>query len=119
MYKYMLKHQKMVMEKLNSTNSIEELEKLLIFHNRQIEWMQHERLAHLIVTLFVSAVDIFLFYMIFSGKAFSLPLVIVFLILIILTFFYFVHYYRLENGVQKWYGISNSIQEKINSLQHK
>lgn len=108
----------MVMEKLNSTDSIEELEKLLILHNRQIEWMQHERLIHLIVTLFVSVVDIFIFYIIFSGKIISNPLIAAFLILIVLTFFYFLHYYRLENGVQKWYVISNSIQEKIDKLQH-
>lgn len=104
------------MDKLNSSNSIEELEKLLEFNNRQIQWMQHERLIHLIVTLFVSSVDIFIFYIIISGQIISDALVAGFFILLLLTFFYFVHYYRLENGVQRWYKISNSIQDKIDSI---
>jgi hypothetical protein len=115
----MLQHQEIVMRKLNSTATVQELEGLLIFHNRQIEWMQHERLIHLIVTLFTSAADLFLFYIILAKGVFSNVLTIGLLILLVLTLFYFIHYYRLENGVQKWYKLSNSIQEKIDSIKYQ
>jgi len=75
----------------------------LLFHLTQIGFLQHERLVHLIVMLFVIfcaltfmalflLLDIFLF-------------LIIFIMLLILTIFYILHYYKLENTVIKWYFI--------------
>ena len=69
----------------------------------QIKHFQHERLIHLIVTVFVGIVSILIF-----GFALILEntyLMILFLILLCLFIPYIFHYYYLENGVQKLYKI--------------
>ena len=69
----------------------------------QIKLFQHERLIHLIVTVFVGIVSILIF-----GFALILEntyLMILFLILLCLFIPYIFHYYYLENGVQKLYKI--------------
>lgn len=88
-----------------------ELGLLLKYHDKQIEWVQHERLIHLLITLFTG----FLFLTSIIGLLF-IPCFftdLLFLTLLILSIFYIVHYCRLENSVQKWYNISNDIEKNI------
>jgi hypothetical protein len=62
---------------------------------------QHERLIHLIVTVFVGLADMISVVVMFltsNYAAFALMA-----LLSILFIFYIVHYYALENGVQKLY----------------
>ncbi|MBN2058941.1 MAG: hypothetical protein JW882_00875 [Deltaproteobacteria bacterium] len=71
------------------------------FHREQISFLQHERLVHLIVMLFVifctlGFLALFLFLKIFL-------LLVLFVILLVLTMFYVFHYYRLENTAIRWY----------------
>lgn len=109
MYKYVLKHEQWLQEQIKSSKGA--ASDLLAYHNRQIAWLQHERLAHLLVTLFtaflfVASVALFFFRpRILEG--------VLAVLLAVLTFFYIIHYYRLENAVQRWYIISNSLQEQI------
>lgn len=75
------------------------------YHLTQIAFLQHERLVHLIVMLFVAfcalvCLGLFLFTAI---QAF----LIAFALLLALTLFYILHYYRLENGVIGWYFVYN------------
>ena len=75
----------------------------LAYHLIQIRFLQHERLVHLMVMLFIAlaalvCLGIYLFSMIFL----FLP---VFGLLLVLTFFYILHYYKLENTVIQWYWI--------------
>lgn len=70
-------------------------------HLTQIQFFQHERLIHLIVTvLFALMTTGTLIGMVVS---FHLSLVILMIPLLILLFPYINHYYLLENSVQKMY----------------
>jgi hypothetical protein len=68
-------------------------------HLIKINFFQHERLIHLIVTLFYALIFIvfmslgFVHYLFFTIAA----------ILLVFLLFYIVHYFRLENGVQYLY----------------
>ncbi len=74
-------------------------EKDIKTHLTKIKFFQHERLVHLIVTLFFALFVVLFIRMTFICYAFS----IVVLILTIFLLFYIIHYYKLENGVQYLY----------------
>jgi hypothetical protein len=98
-------------------NYIEEISKasehpskeLIEYHKTMTAQFQHERLIHLIVTLFF-ALFMFIAFTIFLSLALMLPgesgtfltscIGVITLILIIVTLFYIRHYYQLENGTQ-------------------
>jgi hypothetical protein len=111
MIEYMKKHERYVKEMLDKNLDKEMLKELLNYHDKQIKWIQHERMAHLITMLFVC-----LFALLALGFTVlmpSLPCIILSVLLIILSFAYVIHYYRLENGVQKWYALSNEIKLQL------
>lgn len=73
----------------------------LNFHNKKISQLQHERLVHLLVMIFVGLALVIVFV---SSLFLEIILLYVLdLILAILFLFYIRHYYLLENTVQKWY----------------
>ena len=108
MYKYILTHEKWISEQLNNN---EDLNWLLEYHNRQIAWVQHERLIHLIVMLFTCL--IFLLTMAIRLIFNNIWVDLLFITVTIFTVCYILHYCRLENAIKKWYKISNNIEEKI------
>ncbi|MBN1473172.1 MAG: hypothetical protein JW914_01025 [Syntrophaceae bacterium] len=111
MIAYMKKHELFVREMLSKKLSSEKLRELLAYHDKQIQWMQHERLVHLIVTLFVC-----LFMLLSWGFAIintSIPAIALAVLLLILSVAYIIHYYRLENNVQKWYSLSGEIKGRL------
>ena len=111
MIDYMKQHEIYLKEMLAKNPSPETLRDLLKYHDKQIQWMQHERLAHLLTMLFVC-----LFALLSMGYTFLNPAIPCFILsglLIILSAAYVIHYYRLENGVQKWYRLSNEIRERL------
>ena len=73
--------------------------KVIENHLIKINFFQHERLIHLIITLFFALLFItfmvlgFVNYMFLGATA----------IILVLLIFYIVHYYHLENGVQYLY----------------
>lgn len=80
----------------NRDNDLEVLRKE---HLIKISFFQHERLIHLLVTLFYA-----LFMVIFLGLGFLfIGFLIAGLMLMIFVLFYVVHYFRLEWGVQYLY----------------
>lgn len=91
---------------LNSNKKItnDDIKKHLI----KINFFQHERLIHLLVTLFYGVL-----FLIFTGLGFIhymfFPIA---LIMIIFLLFYVVHYFRLENGVQYMYKQYDLMVEK-------
>jgi len=111
MIDYMKKHEAFVTAMLAKNLSKEDVTELLAFHDKQIRWMQHERLVHLIVMLFVCFFTLLIFG--FSLIRPSLPVLLLALIFLILSVAYLIHYFRLENGVQKWYGLSDQIRQRI------
>ena len=81
----------------------------LELHTRMIQAFQHERLIHLLVTLFfgflaVTACIIAGFMMALYGfDIWMAPMYILAVILVVLEMFYVKHYYFLENHIQKMY----------------
>lgn len=84
----------------------EELNDMLI----HIKFFQHERLIHLLVTIFVGLATVMFFGLAITNK--SIEFIIVGLITLILFAFYIVHYYFLENTVQELYDLYDSLKEK-------
>jgi len=111
MITYMKNHENYVQKELEKNPDKENLKKLLAYHDKQIQWMQHERLVHLIVMLFVCSFTLLILG--FTMINISIPSIILFAIFLILSVAYLIHYYRLENGVQKWYLISNQIKQRL------
>lgn len=77
---------------------------------KQIEFTQHERIVHLIVTVFVALVTLLLLGLGITTEL--LGFVYVSLITLVLFLFYIVHYYFLENTTQELYKHYFSIKEK-------
>ena len=87
----------------NKTSVIDEL-------LNQIKFIQHERIVHLIVTVFVGLVTLLLLGLGITTEL--LGFIYVSLITLILFLFYIVHYYFLENTTQELYKHYFSIKEK-------
>ena len=111
MIDYMKRHESYVKEMLEKNPDEEKLRELLAYHDKQIQWMQHERLVHLMVMLFVCLFTLLSFG--FTVIRASTPSIILFVLLLILSVAYVIHYYQLENGIQKWYLISNQIKQRL------
>lgn len=108
MIDYIKRHEHYIEEMLKTNPDQEAIRELLAYHEKQISWVQHERLAHLITMMFVC-----LFFLLSFGFTLvhpSLPCAMLTALLLILTVAYIFHYYRLENNVQRWYSLSNQIR---------
>ena len=107
MKNYLKDYIREVDEKINDKKTnFKELEQT---HLKKISFFQHERLIHLLVTLFYS---VFMILFIILSNYNPLYLLIV-LILIIFLGFYVKHYFFLENGVQYLYKQHDKIKAKI------
>lgn len=80
-------------------------------HLIKIQFFQHERLIHLLVTLFY-AIYVFIFY---YFSTINYLFLIVFFILLIILLFYVRHYFFLENNVQYLYKQYDEINKKISA----
>ncbi len=100
------------------TNYLNEVEKLLKKEKitkeelnnviTKIMFFQHERLIHLIVTLFFSLFAII--FMILGTLSYYF--LIIFAILLVFVIFYICHYYFLEKKVQYLYTIYDKLKER-------
>jgi len=102
-------HEKSIISALNDADT--DFNRLLDYHKTWIAFMQHERLIHLIVTMTVAIVLIIAFGITLMGDSGTYLFYAIALdgILGILFGFYIVHYFQLENGVQRWYGLYDEI----------
>ncbi len=85
-------------------------DELIRNHLQKIEFMQHERLIHFLVTMLFS-LGLFLMMGTFLIAETVLLLPLLFLILILLIP-YILHYYFLENSVQKMYRIYDELNHR-------
>ena len=105
----------MVNDALLSDADPQKLQQIAAEHEKIIAYMQHERLIHLLVTL---AFGVFL--LITMGIAFIKPEM---LVLALLGFFfimlipYVIHYFFLENTIQRWYVLSDRIEKAMISAE--
>lgn len=82
---------------------------LLAWHARKLIWLQHERLVHLIVTVWESFFALFFGWLFLTGVS-GWPGGLLLAALMVLFGFYIVHYFRLENTVQHWYRLAEDLQ---------
>lgn len=94
-------------DRLLAEKDAEKLEKIRDEHLKQIEFMQHERLMHLIVTVLFSLI----LFITIGILAYTNNIVYCFLTAMLLALLvpYIMHYYFLENSVQKMYKQYNSM----------
>jgi len=76
-----------------------------------INFMQHERLIHLLVTLFFGLM--FVSITVFLLINYLPILFLADLLLVGLLISYIFHYFKLENGVQKLYQLNELIRKRI------
>ena len=70
-------------------------------HKIQLTYFMHERLVHLLVTLTFALLAFCVFFLMYSN--FAPELLFLFLAVMVLLVPYVLHYFLLENGVQKMY----------------
>lgn len=97
MKKYLYEYIEKIDKILNKKEKIND--EIINVHLRKINFFQHERLIHLLVTLFYA----FLAIVFIIGSLVHLVFVIIFIMVNIFLIFYIIHYFRLENGVQYLY----------------
>ena len=78
-------------------------QELITLHREKIRILQHERLVHLIVTVMVVIVELFVTDLVLLHPELGICPALVMLGLAVLLGFYFYHYFFLENTVQRWY----------------
>jgi cell division protein FtsW (lipid II flippase) len=108
--KYLKKYEAYIKQQLLLGDEKYDWEGLKAFHKTRIEFMQHERLIHLMVTL-TFALLLFLALSLAYSHTELVVLVIIALLLALLVPYVF-HYFTLENGVQRWYRLYDEIEEK-------
>lgn len=93
---------------------------LVNYHNQTVYNFQHERLIHLIITIFfafleiISVVGLILITFIPQNNInnlLTILITIIFTVLFITEVFYILHYYKLENGIQKLYKYSQILKD--------
>ena len=95
---------------------------LIEFHLTQVQHFQHERLIHLIVTMFFALFMIIVFILFIAlsltlGSDLGSQLILgwtglILLIFLIVTLFYVRHYYQLENGTQELQDYTRILYER-------
>jgi hypothetical protein len=133
MDKDILSHKKFIQSEILRISEIRDenlrktsAEVLLKIHDVQTKNFQHERLVHLIITLFFAVLTFaswvtFAIWFVVSAdssgdKIADLTTFILFLLSVILTIlevFYVRHYYNLENRIQKLYGLSEEVYNLV------
>lgn len=110
MIKHLKEYENKTKELLNNKKA-KDWVKIKNIHLEEIGFFQHERLVHMFITLFFGLL-FFLsvsFTMMIPNYVF-LACDVIFLGLIIA---YVIHYFRLENGVQRLYRLNTEIEKKI------
>lgn len=79
----------------------QDYENLMKQHLVQIDFFMHERLVHLLVTLAFAIFGFMIFVVLVMN--FQPGLLLLFAAILVLLVPYIMHYYLLENGVQKMY----------------
>lgn len=94
----------------------EEWEKAVEDHLVQIEFFQHERLIHLLVTLTFAILTVATFLVIVVTGYFYL--ILLFAAFLVLLVPYVWHYFVLENGVQEMYRQYDAMKATIASFEN-
>jgi hypothetical protein len=114
---YLERHEAFIRGQLAGAGDGADWAGLARFHRAQIEYMQHERLVHLLVTLFFGlCVLLTLLFLVLHPQV---PVGVLLVLLLLLLVPYVVHYYKLENGVQRWYHLANEIEGRAGRVSRR
>ena len=86
------------------------IESLLSYMQRWLLYFQHERLIHLIVTVLFAIAMLIVFGIFILSEAWYVLMLLA--LIVVLLFPYIVHYYHLENGVQKMYTLIDELEKR-------
>ncbi len=114
--RYMKNYEQQLRKQLNAPLSPEEARRLQARHQRLIARMQHERLIHLLITLFFALFTLITLCLVIFHP--SLPVFALLGLFLILLIPYIFHYYFLENTVQRWYDLSERIAKMEKNRSH-
>lgn len=106
-----LEYRKKVDDCLSGNIEVEDWNKLLEEHLIQIGFFQHERLVHLLVTLTFALLTFGSVFVVIVAN--YIPMIALTFILLILLVPYIMHYYLLENEVQRMYKQYDEILKRI------
>jgi hypothetical protein len=111
---YVRRHEAFIRGQLAGADDSADWAGLALFHRAQVEYLQHERLVHLLVTLFFGLCT--LLTLLFLVLHPQVPVGVLLVLLLLLLVPYVVHYYKLENGVQRWYHLANAIEARAGNV---
>ena len=111
MYKQLRAHGAYMEQQIKQLDSLSanEVKKLRAYHLSRVRDFQHERLIHLLVTLFfgwltlMATAGLFFIATNLTSIVIAVALVALIVILLVVVVAYVIHYYHLENGVQQLY----------------
>lgn len=117
MTEYLKAYMSRTKQRLSDCSSGAQLEEILAEHMDKIQFMQHERIVHFLVTmLFALVLAVFIIGLLLTENA---ALLILVTIILVLLAFYIKHYYFLENTVQEMYRVYDEMLEKRRSFAKK
>lgn len=105
---YVKKHEAYIIESIKLGKSDYSL---INYHKDRISWLAHERLIHLIVFLFTLLALIVFFSLALIID--NMWLYLVAAILLVVSVFYCIHYYFLENSIQRWYELADEMEQSL------
>ena len=114
---YLKRHETFIRGQLAKAGDGADWAGLARFHRTQIGYMQHERLIHLLVTLFFGLCT--LLVLLFVVLHPRVPMGVLLLLLLALLVPYVAHYYKLENGLQRWYHLANEIESRAGNASQR
>ncbi len=97
----MIRYLKYMDDLLNTPPDNVDWDDIIAKHLIQIQFFQHERLIHLIVTITFALMQVLTLMIVLYD--FTIATCLLFLLVFVLLVPYIAHYYRLENGVQYMY----------------
>ena len=114
---YLKRHEAFIRGQLAAAGDAFDWPGLASFHRTQIGFLQQERLVHLLVTLFFGLCA--LLVLLFVAVRPQILAGVLLLLLLALLVPYVAHYYKLENGVQRWYHLANEIEARAGRVSQR
>jgi exosortase/archaeosortase len=108
--KYLKEHEAYIKARLAAQGGPFDWQGLKLFHKTRIEFFQHERLIHLLVTLAVAILLFIALNIAVNRPVVEMAAIIALLLILLIPYIY--HYFILENGVQRWYKLYDEIEKR-------
>jgi hypothetical protein len=114
MDRYLRQHEAYIRRCLEEDRLGTDWASLLAYHRAQVAFLQHERLIHLAITLFFALFSLMGIALLIFLPSLSSALLAG--LLLVLVGGYLVHYYKLENGVQRLYRLDRHLEERRGAI---